>query len=137
MTRAPTPPYAGEACQTGFPLLVGYYVGCHPRHAEGRYRKRAPVSRIRPRSGPGHIFDVKCATVAHRPFRYTASVTPTFLVSRLAVLTLLVSPLGRHWSRPTFRPALSPGSCGIGRRACGLSFFSFKRSSLLSSEKSL
>src|SRR5439155_4013146 len=135
MTRAPTPP--GEACHTGFPFLVGYYVGSHPRHAERGTGSVAPVSTIRPRSGLGHIFDVKCATVPHRPFRYTARVTPTFLVSRLAALTPLVSPLGRHWSRPTFRPALSSGSCGIGRRACGLSFFPFKRSVLLSSEKSL
>src|SRR5438034_11786044 len=71
----------------------------------------APVSGIWPFSDLGHIFDVKCATVPHRPFRYTARVAPTFLVSRLAVLTLLVSPLGRHWSRPTFRPPLLSATC--------------------------
>jgi hypothetical protein len=53
----------------------------------------------------------------------------------VASLAVLVWPLGRLWSRPTTRPALSSNSSAIGCRAYGLSFFSFDRSFDLSSKK--
>jgi len=51
-------------------------------------------------------------------------------------LALLVLPLGRRWSRPTTRSTISLGTRASGRSQPHLSFFSFVRSFVLSSEKS-